>query len=226
MNFLISTLVLLELTLGVSLVMTSISIKSALAAPHTDGPDPKKAEDPDQIASPEKLENVTLTPAPPPRSVGAFVARFNRDDFLYSYKQELILHFGVVFGFKDSSNAKEIINPIAGFDYILPRPFSPKFEMGADISPLANRGHLWFMQRHIANEKGSFRPYYSYGLMNNVNPDEQFASFSNGQNYLARVAVGFENIVRPPKSAVVELVLAVGAQDMFALFTYGTSWGF
>ncbi len=227
MNFLISTLVLL--TRLVSLVSGSVflSFESASAATHSEGPAPKRGDDPDVVAPPEKLENISVSPVKQFQGdIDAFVTKYNRNDFFYPYRQELIWHAGIVIGFKDSSNSSNIINPLLGFDYILPREFSPKYETGADLSLMTARGHFWFVRRRIINEKGSFRPYYSYGLMHNFVPDQRLASFSNSENYLVRVAAGLENIMQPPKSAIVELVLAVGQNDMLMMFTYGASWGF
>lgn len=217
--FLIQTLVGLMIALGNS--------QPILARTHDEAPAPSKVQDVDEVAPPEKTENVSITPTEPPKGeVEAFVGKFNRDSYFYPYKKEIMARAGIVIGFRDSSDPRNVINPLIGFNYMIPSEFSPKYEVGADISFSTNRGHMWVMKRNIFNEKGSFRPYYNFGVMNNVVPSENLASFSNSENYLIRFGGGLENIIRPPRSGVVELELAVGRKDLLVIFTYGASWGF
>jgi hypothetical protein len=217
-------------TFVLTLALTLLGVISSSAAPHSEAPSARTESEDDTPVVPKNIEDLSVTPVPmtasPKTDIDSFVARYNRENYYFPYRQELIAHAGVVIGLRDSSSSSRLINPIVGFDYILPREFSPKYESGADLSVFTGRGHLWFMRRHIANEKGAFRPFYSYGIMHNFVPDERLASFSNYSNYLLRTAVGLENIMRPPKSAIVDLSLAVGQKDILVLFTYGASWAF
>jgi hypothetical protein len=113
---------------------------------------------------------------------------------------------------------------LLGFNYLIPKQSSPQWEVGADLS-LASQGHINVMRRFIYNERGSFRPYYKYGVMHKFVADEKFASLSNWENYLGKIGIGFEDILRPPRSLRLELEAAMGAEDIFVMFTYGYSYG-
>jgi hypothetical protein len=214
-NFL--TLVALSTVAGVS-----------FAAPHFDAPTSKNTDeivDPDaKPPSPEAVENYSVS-TPPETPMGRMVTKFNKANYFYPFRKEIAFHAGVVFGLMDSSDDKDLMNGLVGFSYLLPRDTSPKWEVGADLSTVGH-GHGYVTRRIIYNEKGSFRPYYSYGVLHKFVPEERFASLSNSENYLGRFAVGLADIVRHPKSVQLELALAAGTEDVLVTFTYGYAWGF
>jgi hypothetical protein len=211
----------------VETLMVCFCGNSVWATPHYDSPQPITQGDTlDHEPDPQKIENISITPAPETRAnVDDLVRRFNKSNYYYPYKQEVGAHIGLVFGFRDSSESKQLMNGLIGFDYLLPSHTSPKWEAGADLSAVGH-GHIHVVRRFIYNEKGSFRPYYGYGLMHKVVPEDKFATLSNWDNYLLRADIGLEDIVRPPRSVKLDLFIAIGAKDMLAMFTYGWAWGF
>jgi hypothetical protein len=199
---------------------------NAVAAPIEDAPLPRENEEENTPVDPQKMENLSIAkPKHVATDMPTFVERFNRENYFYSYKGELILHGGFTISFQDAAEPANLINPLIGFDYVFPNEFAPKWEMGVDLS-FTSRAYIWFSRRHIVNEKGSFRPFYNYGIMQDFVPDQKLASLSNWDNYLIRVGAGLENTVSPPRSNVVELELAGGTKDLILMFTYGASWGF
>jgi hypothetical protein len=197
------------------------------ANPHTDAPTKVSAEEAGQIVVDEqKLENISVTPAPAKRAtLDDFITHYNRKNYYYPYRQELALFVGAIFSIKDSFEDSESYHGLLGFSYLLPSQFSPKWEFAAALATVGD-GLISFSRRSIYNEKGAFRPYFEIGLTNKLVPDEKFATFSNWDNYLVRFALGLADIRQPPRSAQLELEIAAGADDILVLFTYGAAWGF
>lgn len=222
------------LTLVVGSLFLIGVVDHALAKPHYDSP--KGVEREDEIASDatsvpsensnERDANLAIT-QPPEKNfvVDELVTKFNKSTYFYPYRQEFELHLGAVFGIRDSSDDKDLMNVLMGFSYMLPRLESPKWKVGADLSGVGH-GHLHVVRRKIFNEKGSFRPYYDMGVMHKFVPDEKMASLTNWDNYLARFGVGFADILKPPRSVQLELNVAAGTKDFLVMFTYGYAWGF
>jgi hypothetical protein len=208
-----------------TLVSFFIATLAAHATPHFESPMPVTNDSTStHEPKPEAVENFSLTPAPATQ-IGKMVTRFNKANYFYPFHKEIAVHAGVVFGLQDSSDDDDLMNYLIGFRYVLPRPVAPRWEAGADLSTVGH-GHVYVSKKFIHNEKGSFRPYYSLGVLHKFVPDEKFASLSNSDNYLARAAIGLADIVKHPKSVQVELALAAGIEDILVLFSYGYTWGF
>jgi hypothetical protein len=223
----LSTRICNNLTLVLVALFIFLSAPWASATPHFDAPTgSQETLEESVVINPEQVDNLSITTVPNKKaSVDDFVTRFNKRDYFYPYRQELELHVGSVFGIQDSSDDPDLVNVLLGFNYLLPSEASPKWEFGADLSTVGH-GHVHGVRRIIFNEKGSFRPYYEYGLMHKFVPDEEFASFSNWENYLLLASVGLADIMLPPRSVQVELQLAVGTEDVLFMFTFGYAWGF
>jgi hypothetical protein len=219
---------LLTLVVFTFLVQMFFSVSNRVeAAPHLDAPNPSVKEDPPATTlDPARLENLSFSEINSDgNSMEKFVTYFNKRDYYYPYRKELGVHAGVVFGFQDSSDDANLMNALLGIDYLLPSGESPRWNVGADFSFVGHE-HFYVMRRIVYNEKGSFRPYYEYGLMHKFVPKEKFASTSNWDNYLLRTGIGLADIVHPPKSVDLKLEFAVGAKDFLMFFTYGYTWGF
>lgn len=216
-------LIIMRVLLSVLILTFVVNL---FASPHLDAP--TKVAGPDEetvIVDPERLENISIVEPRPMTPSRALVERFDKADYFYPYRSDFSMHAGVVFGVKDSSDDDDLMNVLLGFGYTVPKLDSPKWHLGADLSMVGD-GHFYVSRRFIYNEKGSFRPFYQYGVLHKMVPDEKFASFSNWDNYLLRAGVGLSDIVRPPRSVEIELNVAIGAKDILVMFTYGYSWGF
>lgn len=223
--------------LAVWVFLNLVTKSTAWSAPHEDAPTQvqQNAEGPaldrvDSIKPPDQnvLENISVTPPPPSNarnSVRDWASRFDKGNYYYPYRKEIEAHFGIVLGITDSSDDEDLMNYVVGFNYLLPKQLSPRWSVGADLSTVGN-GHLHVARRFIYNEKGAFRPFYEYGGMHKIVPDERMSSFSNSDNYLLWGAVGFNDIRRPPKSVTCQLQAAIGLEDFLVMMTLGYSWGF
>jgi hypothetical protein len=199
----------------------------AFANPHTEAPEIKDAKVEPSGPAPEPYRNDLMSVTPvgePPQTMSEYSRSFSKSEYFYPYRQTLTPRVGLIFGLRDASDEDDIMNVLLGFNYLVKRDKSPQWEVGADLS-LASAGHINIMKRRIYNERGSFRPYYKYGVSHKFITDEKFASISNWENYMARAGLGFEDILRPPRSLRLELEAAIGPEDIFIIFTYGYSYG-
>ncbi len=206
------------------------------ASTHEDAPT-KTSEDAEGLGAdlnggktpdPSLLENIAVTPPPPSdahNSMKDWAARFDKRNYYYPYRKEFEVHAGIVLGILDSSEDEDFMNYVFGFNYLLPKQLSPRWSVGADLSTVG-RGHLHVARRFIYNEKGAFRPFYEYGGMHKIVPDEKLSSFSNSENYLLWGAVGFSDIRHPPKSVTCQLQAGIGLKDFLVMLTLGYTWGF
>lgn len=218
------------------LILNLAVISMAFAKPHSEMPQTTSVPSshvqeeaseaaPEEVPTPYANDLMSITEVgDEPKNISEFAKHYSKENYFYPYRQSLTPRVGLLFGLRDSSDEDDIMNVLLGFNYLVKRAASPHWELGADLS-LASHGHINVMRRHIHNERGSFRPYYKYGFTHKLVSDEKFASFSNFENYLARVGVGFEDILRPPRSLRLELEAAVGIEDTFIIFTYGYSYG-
>jgi hypothetical protein len=223
---------ILTLVLAIFAALTStLSASRVYANPHTEAPQAKdtKEEEPETPPPPAYTNDfLSVTPVTAPaKDMSEMSRKFSKADYFYPYRQALTPRIGLDFVLRhndeDEDNDK-IMNLMFGFNYLIKKDSSPQWEVGADLS-LANQAYINVMRRYIYNERGSFRPYYKYGVMHKTVADQKFASFSNWNNYLAKVGMGFEDIIRPPRSLRLELEAAMGAKDIFIMFTYGYSFG-
>lgn len=211
----------------VEIMICSLAPSYAHANPHYDAASRVRSdENVEKAPNPESAENLSVGQVPQRTNrVDDYAARRSRRNYYYAYRQELDLHAGVVFGFQDSSDDEDLMNGLVGFSYVAPSLQSRRWVFGADLATVGY-GHLHISKRKTYNEKGSIRPYYDLGLMQKLVPDEKLASFSNWDNYLFRIGIGFGTLMTPPKSSKLDLHLAVGKEDVLLLFTYGHAWGF
>ncbi len=157
---------------------------------------------------------------------------FHRDTYFYPYRSELVAFIGGVAGNEATSNSTQnAAAGVVGVAYVFPsnsdlanRDVNSAWEGGGEYST-ANREHFWFARRHIFHPTDACRPYYSYGVMHDLVPNEQLASFSDWDNYAVRVAAGFQDVTSPPRSIQFELVAAAGIKDVLVLASIGMAWG-
>lgn len=196
------------------------------AKPHSDSPEAKVESEPvmgetDALV----LDNLSASPNPLGNSrLDEFVRTFNKDDYYHAYRQSIFAYVGAVMGSIDSQDSVGLINYMFGFTWELPKALSPKYEVGAAWATM-NAGQMSFSRKIIYNEKGAIRPFYKYGLILKIEPDDQAANLTDTENFLIRAGVGLEDIKKPPKSVRVDLDLAIGKNDLWVMFQYGYSWG-
>ncbi len=206
------------------LLSSPFASRIVLAKPHDNAPKDKIEQVEEETVSPETLDALSVTPVKP-SSFEEYSRQFSRADYFHIYKKAITVRAGAVFGFEDSSDDEDLTNALLGFSFLLPRKRSPQVEVGADLSTVGH-GHLTLMSRHIFNERSSFRPYYRYGLMHKLDPDNKFASFSDWENYLARFGFGFENSTRRARSWRIEVEVAAGMDDILGFLTIGHVYSF
>lgn len=206
---------------------------SAAASPHKDVPivtnntaeissAPNSTDETNEVS-----ENLAITAAPKLEQnvISDLILKYNKSDYYYSYRKEFAIQAGVILGVVDSSDDKDFVNYVLGFNYVLPRAIGPRWSIGADLLT-TERGHLHLAKRKIYNEKGAFRPFYEAGLLHKIVPRENLAGLSNIENFLLWGVVGFSDIQQPPRSVQCQLQVALGLTDILIMITYGYSWGF
>jgi len=198
------------------------------SAPHSDVPADNTERAAPGDPGPDEaflLQTTTLTPVEGRLGkMDEFIQTFDRRNYYHPYRQSLFVYLGAVVALKDSADFDDLIGYSAGFTWELPKALSPKWEVGATWTT-AELGQITVGRKHIINEKSALRPFYRYGFVLKVDPDDQAAVVSNFDNYLLRAGVGLENIIRPPRSGRMDLDLAVGQDDIWIMFNYGYAWG-
>lgn len=231
----ILTLVLLAKPILFFCVASTVIFNCAYASPHIDAPTQtqeqiEKSEPPTSYTTDaQKLENISVTDVPSQDKqqnlMSGLSAIYNRENYYYPYRKEFSVYAGVVAGIVDSSDDEDLMNFLLGFNYVLPQQLSPRWSVGAELSTVG-RGHVHVAKRFTHNEKAAFRPYYEYGVMHKVVPEEKMSSISNLDNYLLWGSIGFSDIRRPPKSIQFQLMAAAGKEDILLMLTGGYAWGF
>jgi hypothetical protein len=148
---------------------------------------------------------------------------FDRKTYFHSYRQNLSLHLGGLVALKQEDEDESILKSVLGFAWELPRAFSPKWELGFSWVGMS-LGLLALSHKHIDQEKEAFRPYFSYGLIHKVVPDERFSSFTNQENYLAKIGVGWESSRKPKESYRLDIDTAAGLEDFWIMLKLGYVW--
>ena len=216
----VSTLVAI---LAVFFMIDCALLRKAFAEPQTSAPAVKKTQSPPSVQA--QPQNILIAPVPtltPQESDKLeWSAAFHRRTYYYPFQHELIAFVGGITGVEKLSNSTAAADgAVFGIAYL-----SHAWEGGGEYST-AGREQFWLARRRVSHPNDAFRPYFSYGVMHDLISDEQLASFSNWDNYLARVGVGFEDVTTPPSSIQFELVAAAGLRDYLLLATCGMSWGF
>lgn len=206
-------------------VVTAAALSAVEAKPHKNAPKDAAVVEESENVSQETLNQIVITQPESVNQHDEFSRDFSRRDYFHVYKKAITLRIGAVFGFEDSSDDEDLTNAILGFSFLLPREKSPQIEVGADLSTVGH-GHFTVMKRKIFSERSSFRPFYRYGLMHKLDPDDRFASFSDYENYLGRVGLGFEDSRRMARSTRIEVELAVGTKDFLGFVSIGRVYSF
>ena len=210
----------------VGLICVFVYCVSAHPAPRRDAPPSFDDVEGEQQVDPQTLESLSLT-QPSGRKIAPeeIVARPSRKNYYHSYRHELDLHAGTVYGIQDSSGDKDRINVVFGFGYLAPAAGPLHWSLGADLSAVGH-GHIHVSRRRIYKEKNAFRPHYEYGVLHKFVPEDRFASISNWDNYLFRAGLGLEELLAPPRSLKVDVYVAAGLKDILIFCTLGVAWGF
>lgn len=111
-----------------------------------------------------------------------------------------------------------------GVSYLVPQLHQPQWEVGADLFSNSN-GQISVSLRQIYFADNYFRPYIKLGLGHIWRAEEKLASFSNWKNYLLRAGIGFEDVIKIPMSARIEVEAALGTETSFFIMSLGYSWG-
>lgn len=142
--------------------------------------------------------------------------------YFYPYRQAISPRF---FFIGDIDLMREGQFPYGlGMMYLVPSKNQPQWEIGADLLSIAS-GQISVGSRHIYFSDNYFRPFYKISLSHIWKATEKLASFANWKNYLLRAGVGFEDVIKIPMSARLEVEAAVGSEDFILMFSFGYSWG-
>lgn len=211
---------------SLAVFLTLVLLESiSVASPHKEAPRDQTETVEDQPVDPALLNGVAITPVPVnPKAVDEYSRAFSKENYFYKHKKAITAHAGTFYGFEDSSGNGDTFNSLIGVSYLFPWKGPTKTEAGVDLTFIGH-GFVTVMQRRIHNENSSFRPYFRYGVMLNIDPDDKLAAVSDWKTYLGRVGIGFEDTGTPSQSLRIEFDVAAGAQDLMALFSVGYVWG-
>ncbi|MCB0365141.1 MAG: hypothetical protein H6624_10480 [Bdellovibrionaceae bacterium] len=183
-------------------------------------PPPNEEGKPIDEVNPDVIEsnNLSITP------VEMSEAEKKEISYVYPYLQSISPRI-ILIADLDAIREGESVPYGLGVTYLAPRKRQPQWEGGADLFSNSD-GHLHLGLRWVHFSDNYFRPYYKAGIAHVWKADEKLASFSNWKNYYLKGAVGFEDVIKPPMSARLEMELAVGTEEMLIMFSLGYSWGF
>ncbi|MCB0343254.1 MAG: hypothetical protein KDD59_13495 [Bdellovibrionales bacterium] len=206
---------------GVACLSLSLFLMSSRcwAAGHPDAGIAKPLPEPEQKLEPVHLEEANLVISEPPKE--------KPDqriwDRYYPYHQAISPRAGL---FIDRVNFRETrqANFFIGFNYLMPKYYSPQWEIGVDIGN-DSRGYINVLRRWTINEREGLRPFLKFGVLHRAEPRDRFATFLNKDNYFAKAGGGLEDLMEKPVSFRFDVELAVGIQDIIALGALGFSWG-
>lgn len=180
--------------LAIALVLNSASV---WASPTREAPPPAKQE-PEPESRRDLDPNMSLTtPTPDPELSDEHDPV---DPAYYAYEQALTFRLGVT----SATDAFDPSKLVIGFQYLLPKFLSPKFEIGADAVD-RGRGHVFGGLRWIGNERGFFRPSVKLSVDHLFEGAKSLSTLAHHENYFARGSATLEWIVAPPTSLRLEL---------------------
>ena len=205
----------LFLTLVLSL---GIDVQAAPSRDVNDPPENEGSSETEVQATPDLIDrqNLVITPTVMTKKEEKEIS------YLYPYNQSISPRIILII---DSEEIKGDLNiPYGlGITYLAPRRKQPQIEAGAEMFSTSD-GHIHAGLRWVYFSDNYFRPYYKVGLAHAWKAKEKLASFSNWKNYLVKVGAGFEDVIKPPMSARLEIEAAIGTEDMFLLLSLGYSW--
>ena len=198
-----------------TLVVLSLTSK---ADPHTFAPNKKiNSENHSTILDKKNHENLVIS-----NGIGTDSNNKELKEYYYPYLHSISPRLGFILDAADLSKGGAI-PVILGFTYLSPNYRSPQWEVGADLLT-TSIGQISAAKRWIVTPRSSFRPFYKLGMTHKVQPDEQLASFTNFKNYYIEGTVGIEDLLAPPMSIRMDLVLQVGTEDVWVGAIFGYSW--
>lgn len=140
------------------------------------------------------------------------------DSGYYSYQQALTFRLGLATD-TDAFNPSQLV---MGFQYLLPKFLSPKFEIGADAID-RGRGRVFGGLRWIGNERGFFRPSVKLSLDHLFEGSKGLSTLAHHENYFARASATLEWMVSAPVSLRLELEGLANVDTSSVVLTVGAS---
>jgi len=143
-------------------------------------------------------------------------------EFIYPYRRSFGYRIGALF---DTERLRETELPLSlGGTYMFHRRKSPRLELSFNYFTDAT-AQLGIAHRYFFNEPNHLRPFWSYGVSLNIEPDERFATAANLDNYQGTISIGMEDVLVSSKSFRIELQLAAGLENQSAIVFLGSTWG-
>ena len=213
---------------GVLLIFLTLVLWSArsFASPHSDSPPAKVEEEVGKKPSQFAVDNMTVTKPKKrkPRKIIDIARRFSKKDYYYAFHHSVRAFGGVNYLITDSTEDEDDFHYSLGASYEYLTGDSKSWEAEA-MWTTYSLGGLSAFRKRIFNEKGSFRPFYRWGLTYKVVPEENLASATNFENFLIRIGIGFADMIKPPKSMRFDVDVAVGSEDTWIMAFFAYEWG-
>lgn len=200
--------------LVIALVLNSISVS---ASPIREAPPPATQESEPETG--RRLDPNMSVAAPTPDPDSDFSESEGPvDPGYYAYQQALTFRLGL-------ASATDAFDPsqfIIGFQYLLPKFLSPKFEIGADAVD-QGRGHVFGGVRWIGNERGFFRPSAKLSVDHLFEGSKGLSTLAHHENYFVRASATLEWVVAPPTSLRLELEGLANVDTSLVVLTIGAT---
>lgn len=186
----------------------------AFASPQEDFPEDTS---PEATAAPKPIdENMSISEAPHVDGTSMKKPSLR----YYPYTQEFTIRTGLASTLYPWQASEHVV----GFQYMLPKFLSPKFEAGADLHG-NGEGHLHFGLRWILRERSYFRPSYKLALDHHLESKENLATVARLSNYYIRGGVAVEFTVWNPVSVRLEMESFISTKDTWGEGTLGLTYG-
>lgn len=138
----------------------------------------------------------------------------------YPYRQQFTFRVGTA----SELSRSQLTDTVIGFQYLLPKFLSPKWEAGADLHK-EGQSHLSFGLRWIIDERSYFRPSFKLSVDHRLQPEHGLVSFAHYDNYFARATGTLEYVFASPYSIRLEPEVMVGLNGYIICVTLGLSHG-
>ena len=196
----------------------------AFASPHESNPnlDEKTVATKPQSESTEKLNDVSVTPAP--EGSAAQKTYVEDREYFYPYSSSMGPRLGLFFDNFDRISEGEYPTSLIGFFYMAPSITDTHYEFGLDLQSNA-RGALNGYLKKFFNPSNKFRVFGKAGLSIPLLPERGVANLVAIRDFRLRGGIGLEDLLKDPASLRWDLELTYGLSEFVVAVVFGYSWG-
>jgi hypothetical protein len=207
--------------LGLFIVMNIAAPTHASPAPLAPDLDQPASADAVKSAPAERLiiDTINITPVGPVGESGA--SDGGASEYFFPYRQALSPRLGTAWNSEAASDGESLLY-LAGFQFRAQSRRLKNYEAGIDL--ISDSTGRLSVARHWFFSRARFRPFAKAGGALKLVPREGLATVLKLENYFARGAIGFEQMLLTPLSFRMELEAAAGLEAFEVIVSAGYSW--